>query len=132
MFYICELFYSLLSTSISLILFKSPNNALDRLLIHFIDNKIEFQKANTSNKDGDKINPTYDKWIAQGKSSERVDLGLRCSLLMPSPKSATPSKDGFLQQILSKSGPAATGEGGLQHNLGMQLVWFLKWLNIFH
>lgn len=51
----------------SLILFKSPNNALDRLLIHFIGTEIEFQKATTSNNNGDKINPTFDKWIAQGK-----------------------------------------------------------------
>lgn len=71
MLYICELFYSLLSTSISLILFKSPNNALDRLLIHFIDTEIEFQKATTSNNNGDKINPTSDKWIAQGKRAPK-------------------------------------------------------------
>lgn len=56
------------------------------------------------------------------KSSERVDLGLRRSLLMPSPESATPSKDGSL----SMSGPDVEGEGGLQHHLGMRLVWFLK------
>lgn len=60
------------------------------------------------------------------KSSERVDLGLRSCLLMPSPESATPSKDGSLQQVLSMHGPAAAGEGGLQHHLGIRLVWFLK------
>lgn len=65
-------------------------------------------------------------------NSERVDLGLRHSLLMSSPESATPSKDQSLQQVLSKSGPEAAEEGGLQHHLGMWLVWFLKWLNIFH
>lgn len=56
MVYICELFYSLLSTSISLFIFKSPKNVLDRLLIHFIDIEIESQKANSSNNNRDKIN----------------------------------------------------------------------------
>lgn len=66
MVYICELFNSLLSTSISLILFKSPNNALGRLLIHFIDTEIESQKATTSNNSRDKINDNYIPLLTNG------------------------------------------------------------------
>lgn len=32
----------------SLILFKSPDNALDRLLLHFVDLEIESQEATTT------------------------------------------------------------------------------------
>lgn len=99
------------------------------LLIHSIVFKANLEKTTSSNSD-QKLKKkttsnylTFDKLIAQGKNClDKEDLELRHkSLQMPSPEFAPPSKDRPLH-----AEPSCGREHGLQHQLGIPLVWLLK------
>lgn len=115
-----------LSTSIAFIVLKSPDHASDKC-DHFIDFKIESQRATTSiiimmilMIATSHFWQTYcsrQKWLTKGRlGAQMQDFWCQVQSLLH-PWKAGPS---------NKISPAVAGERSLQHQLGIRLVWFLK------
>lgn len=135
-FYICELLYGLLSTSTSFILFKPLDNACMNITYPFHrswNGPLERYYSN-DDKNNNNYLPLLLSWLAQCNRVQKWQVWGSDSNLMPNPEFEIlpSSKDGSLQHDHSMISPAVAEQKGLQHQLGIWLVWLLKWLNICH